>query len=144
MRHKWQFSNMIDSCASLAQTGSGRGVEFLASVAGWCENHHTKVEVCSCYRFQVISILKWKLRKCVIWSLSSYRYLFTVKNVGWGCILNSFILSSLPCFLAFADLLTLNFERFFFFFNHVYVTFISSRCMHELKDAIYRKSVLTQ
>jgi len=31
-----------------------RGTEFLASVAGWCENLHTRVEVCSCYTFQVI------------------------------------------------------------------------------------------
>jgi len=40
------------------KTGSGRGTEFLVSLAGLCENLHTKVEVCSCFTFQVISILK--------------------------------------------------------------------------------------
>ena len=65
---KRQFSNMIDSCVCPVQTRSGQGTEFLA-VAGWCENHHTKVEVCSCYTFQVISVLRWKIRKCVILSL---------------------------------------------------------------------------
>ena len=40
------------------------GMEFLESIAGWCENLHTKVEGCSCYTctFQVLSVLKWKFR----------------------------------------------------------------------------------
>jgi len=42
------------------------------SVAGWCENHHTKVEVCSCYTFQVISILKWKMRDMVPFLISCH------------------------------------------------------------------------
>ena len=69
---KPQFLNTINSCICSAQTGSGCGTKFLAHVAGWCENLHTKVEVCSCYTFQVISVLKWKFRKCAIWSLFSY------------------------------------------------------------------------
>ena len=54
---KRRFLNTINSCARPDQTGSGRGMEFLASVARWCANLHTKVEVCSCYTFQAISVL---------------------------------------------------------------------------------------
>ena len=60
--------------------------EFLASVAGWCENHHTKIEVCSCYTFQVISVLKWK-SKCVIWSLFSYPDTHSLET-GWAFMRN--------------------------------------------------------
>ena len=38
---------------SPAQTGSRCGTEFLASLAGWIENHYTKVEVCCCYAISV-------------------------------------------------------------------------------------------
>jgi len=39
------------------------------------------------------------------------------RYVGWGCILNCFMLSSLPCFYAaFADLLSLHLVTFLLFF----------------------------
>ena len=47
---KRRYLNMTNSRAHPTQTRSGRGVEFLVSIAGWCENHHTKVEVCSYYK----------------------------------------------------------------------------------------------
>jgi len=44
------------------------------------------------------------------------------------------MLSSLPCFNAFADLVSLHLVTFLmFFFILVHVTFFSSRCMLELK-----------
>ena len=49
---------MIDSHTHPAQTWSWHGTEFIVSIAGCCENHHTRVEVCSCYTFQVIKIQK--------------------------------------------------------------------------------------
>ena len=69
---KQRFSNAINACACPAHTGNGRGSEFLASVAGWWKNIHTKVQVSSCYTFRVINVLKWKFGKCAIWSLFSY------------------------------------------------------------------------
>ena len=68
--------NTIDLCTCPVQTESRRGTGFLASVVGWCENHHTNVEVCSYYTFQVMNILKWKFRKCAIWSLFSYPVIY--------------------------------------------------------------------
>ena len=62
------------------------------------------------------------------------------RYVGWGCILNCFMLSSLPCFYAFADLLSLHLVTFLMFFILVHVTFFSSRCMLELKFAIYYRA----
>ena len=50
---------------------NGHGTEFPASGAGWCEDHHTKVEVCSCYTSQGISILEWKFKQHAIWFLFS-------------------------------------------------------------------------
>ena len=38
------------------------------------------------------------------------------RYVGWDCILNCFVLSSLPCFLTFADLLSLHLVIFLMFF----------------------------
>ena len=72
---------MIDSHARSAQTRSGRGRKFLASVAGWCENLHTQVEVCSCYTFHVIyvSVLKWKFK---IWSLFSHPVTYTCTSIA--------------------------------------------------------------
>jgi len=41
---------------------------------------------------------------------------FNVKiHVGWGCIVNCFMLSSLPCFYAFADLLSIHLVTFLMF-----------------------------
>jgi len=39
-------------------------------------------------------------------------YYSTLKFVGWGCIVNCFMLSSLPCSLFFADLLSLHLVTF--------------------------------
>ena len=47
---------------------------------------------------------------------NSTLHLFDVERyVGWGCILNCFMLSSLPCFYAFADLLSLHLVTFLMF-----------------------------
>ena len=48
---------------------------------------------------------------------------------GWGCIVNCFMLSSLPCFYAIADLISLHLVTFLIFLILVHVTFLSSRCM---------------
>jgi len=37
--------------------------------------------------------------------LNNSGYNSTLHNVGWSCVLNYFMLLSLPCFYAFADLL---------------------------------------
>jgi len=50
------------------------------------------------------------------------------------------MLSSLPCFYAFADLLSLHLVTFLTFFILVHVLFFSSRCMLELKFAIYYRA----
>jgi len=52
------------------------------------------------------------------------------------CILNCFMLSSLPCFYRFADLLS----RHLVIFNVFMSLFFSSRCMLELKFAIYYRA----
>ena len=57
---KWRFSNAIDTHTSSAHTGSGRGSEFLVSIAGWWKNNHTRFKVHSCYGFRDISVLKRK------------------------------------------------------------------------------------
>jgi len=63
------------------------------------------------------------------------------REQGLGCILNCFMLSSLPCFPAyFADLLSLHLVTFLMIFNLAYVTFFRSRCMLELMFAIYHKA----
>ena len=54
---KWRFSNAIDVAGHPAHTGNGRGSEFLASIAGWWKNIHTKVQVHSCYGSRDISVL---------------------------------------------------------------------------------------
>ena len=46
------------------------------------------------------------------------------RYVGWGRVLNCFMLSSLPCFYAFADLLSLHLVTFLMFFILVHVTFL--------------------
>jgi len=51
------------------------------------------------------------------------------RYVGWGGILNCFMLSSLPCFYAFADLLSLHLVTFFMFFILVY---IEKECFNSL------------
>ena len=44
-------------------------------------------------------------------------HIFDVERyVGWGCILNCFMLSSLPCSMLFADLLSLHLVTFLIFF----------------------------
>jgi len=43
--------------------------------------------------------------------------------------------------MLFADLLSLHLVTFLMFFNLVHVTFFSSRCMLELKFAIYYRAV---
>ena len=43
------------------------------------------------------------------------------RYVGWGCILNCFMLSSLSCFYAFADLLSLHLVTFLMSFILVYI-----------------------
>jgi len=50
------------------------------------------------------------------------------------------MLSSLPCFYAFADLLSLHLVSLSMLFILVHVTFFSSRCMLELKFAIYYRA----
>jgi len=62
--------------------------------------------------------------------------------VGWSCALNCFMLSSLPCSLLFADLISLPLVTFLMFFILVHVTFFSSRCtcMLELKFATYYRA----
>ena len=62
---KLWFSNAIDV---RDRPGSGRGSEFLASVARWWKNIHTRFEVHSCYSSRDISVLKRKFGKCVKWS----------------------------------------------------------------------------
>ena len=62
--------------------------------AGWYENHHTKVEVCSCYTFQVIIVLKWKFRKCTIWSLFSYPV--TYRDITAWYVTGGHIMAVLP------------------------------------------------
>jgi len=66
---------------------------------------------------------------------NSTLHIFNVERyVGWGCIPNCFILSSLPCFYAFADL------HLVIFLILIHVTFFNSRCMLELKFAIYHRA----
>ena len=60
---KWRLSNVIKARTCFAHTGSGRGSEFLASVAGWLKNNRTRFEVHSCYGSRDISILKRKFGK---------------------------------------------------------------------------------
>ena len=67
---KWWFSNTIDVHTRPAHAGSGRGSDFLASVAGWWKNIHAKVQVHSWYGSWDI-VLKWKFRnsaKCPLFS----------------------------------------------------------------------------
>ena len=82
---KRRFSNAIDAAARPAHTGNGRGSEFLASVAGWWKNIHTKVQVHSCYGSRDISVLKWKFGNSAKWSLFSdpvtYIYMYVC---AWG------------------------------------------------------------
>ena len=65
---KRRFSNAIDARDRPAHTGGGRDSRFAASVAGWCNNIHTRFEVHSCYGSKV---LNWKFGKCAKWSLFS-------------------------------------------------------------------------
>ena len=73
---------------------------------------------------------------------SSTLHIFNVERyVGWGCILNCFMLSPYLLSMLFADLLSLHLVTFLmFFFILVHVTFFSSRCMIELKFAIYHRA----
>ena len=63
------------------------------------------------------------------------------RYVGWSCVLNCFMLSY-PYLVSmlFADLLSLHFFTFLMVFILVHVTFFSSRCMLELKFAIYYRA----
>ena len=71
MRHKTVNFECDWRAWSPHQVGSGRGSEFLASVAGWWKNIHAKVEVHSCYGSRDINILIWKFGNSTKWSLFS-------------------------------------------------------------------------
>ena len=62
------------------------------------------------------------------------------RYVGWGCILNCFMLSSLPCFYAFHWSAIPTSCYIFNVFILVHVTVFSSRCMLELQFAIYHRT----
>ena len=102
---KQRFSNTIDSHARPTQTGSGCSTEFLISVAGWYENHHTKLEVCSHYTFQVTSALKWKSWKYAIWSLSHILSHLTTQPYNVHCTLTSAYLRRVWYFVSLSSLL---------------------------------------
>jgi len=55
-------------------------------------------------------------------------------------MLNSFMLLSLPCFYAFADLLSLHLVTLLMYFILVHVTFFNSTCMLKLKFANYHRA----
>ena len=69
MRHK---TTIFEHDRLLCSLCPNRKWAWHRSVAGWCENLHTKVEVCNYYTFQVISVLKWKFKNHAIWSLFSH------------------------------------------------------------------------
>ena len=100
---KRRFLNTIDLHARPARTGSGRGMEFLAKVAGWCENHHTEVEVSRCYTLQVISILNEnaeKARYCPLLtschSRSNFVKAFQLSYKTYGCVGCTFLKGHSP------------------------------------------------
>jgi len=65
------------------------------------------------------------LTDCFMFSTQLHPTIFNVERyVGWGCILNCFTLSSLPCSMLFADLLSLHLVTFLMFFIFVHVTFL--------------------
>ena len=62
------------------------------------------------------------------------------RYVGWSCVLNCFMLSSLPCFYAFCWSAIPTSSYIFNVFYSCSCHFFSSRCMLKLKFAIYYRA----
>jgi len=105
-----------------------------------CKNLHNCI-TCACadkgsWNFDAIKVIYFHSCKSVELSFETRHQ----RYVGWGCMLNCFMLSSLPCFMLFADLLSLHLVTFLMFLILVHVTFFSCRCMLELKFANYYRA----
>jgi len=65
---------------------------------------------------------------------NSTLHIFNVERyVGWGCVLNCFMLSSLPCLYAFADLLSVHLITFLMFLFILVIsryTIVSQYALH--------------